>query len=494
MLDLVVITELSGKVVIFRGLENGRFEFPATELIADLPSTLQVFDINLDGYLDFVTASTINESISIFTNDRSGGFSKQIIPTNDLPHDLLISDLNYDHRPDIVVLLNNQTFSVLYQDSQGGYTLPWDKFVTSNADQAQTFAIDDINQDGLRDVITGNKAGSISLLLGNPQGGFSKPVDYLIGQNIRDISLADLDHNQTLDLVGIDETANQILVLLNKGVVTDSDGDGLSDKAERLIGSNIFSSDTDNDGLTDGKEFNLYFTSVSKADTDGDGLNDGEEVLKIGSHPNNADTDGDGNSDAVEVFAGSNPNNPNSNLNTLVSVQGVIHLKPGLNMVAATLNPNLVPDLATWIETVLGGEGVVAGVSKMSPVTGQLEYCDYLAGRLQGLACRQPLKPGEGLLIRTVSDEVIDIDIKMECSQPEFLAGLNLASYPCLSSPQTAFEFLQSKAVTDGLVTITTLNTTTGRWSTATLDETGKAGGENFLIQALSAYFMFISN
>ena len=65
----------------------------------------------------------------------------------------------------------------------------------------------------------------------------------------------------------------------------DTDGDGLSDAAETLVGSNRTDTDTDDDGVADGLEANW------NEDTDGDGL---INVLDV-------DSDNDGISDGVEV-------------------------------------------------------------------------------------------------------------------------------------------------------------------------------------------------
>ncbi|MGD1073641.1 MAG: Ig-like domain-containing protein [Bryobacteraceae bacterium] len=71
--------------------------------------------------------------------------------------------------------------------------------------------------------------------------------------------------------------------------LTDSDGDGLPDWLEMLIG-----------------------TDPQNPDTDGDGLNDFEELFVYRTNPLDADTDGDGFSDGIEVLFGSDPLDPNS--------------------------------------------------------------------------------------------------------------------------------------------------------------------------------------
>lgn len=65
----------------------------------------------------------------------------------------------------------------------------------------------------------------------------------------------------------------------------DSDGDGLTDDQERQLGTDPFRSDSDEDGLFDGEEVNIYKTNPLNADTDGDTFSDGEEVQN-GYNPN----------------------------------------------------------------------------------------------------------------------------------------------------------------------------------------------------------------
>ena len=89
--------------------------------------------------------------------------------------------------------------------------------------------------------------------------------------------------------------------------VADTDGDGLDDGPEvNVHETDPTSTDTDGDGLADGVEVERG-TNPTEADTDGDGLDDGPEVERYGTDPTRADTDGDGRSDGAEVANGSDP-------------------------------------------------------------------------------------------------------------------------------------------------------------------------------------------
>ncbi|MBX3044340.1 MAG: OmpA family protein [Candidatus Kapabacteria bacterium] len=74
-----------------------------------------------------------------------------------------------------------------------------------------------------------------------------------------------------------------------------------------------FSPDSDGDGLTDDEE-RLLGTDPNNPDTDGDGLLDGEEVKKYKTDPLNPDTDGGGVNDGIEVRNGANPLDPDDDI------------------------------------------------------------------------------------------------------------------------------------------------------------------------------------
>jgi len=93
-----------------------------------------------------------------------------------------------------------------------------------------------------------------------------------------------------------------------KEINLDTDGDGMTDEDEKLIGTDINNPDTDGDRLSDTDEFLKYKTDPLKADTDADGLSDYEEIITYKTDPKNPDTDGDTYLDGKEVEGGYNPN------------------------------------------------------------------------------------------------------------------------------------------------------------------------------------------
>lgn len=148
----------------------------------------------------------------------------------------------------------------------------------------------------------------------------------------------------------------------NKNLV-DTDGDGLTDYQEEVTllysaanqdtdgdGTTDYHEDYDEDGLIDGKEFEIG-TDPQNGDSDYDGLTDSEEVDRYHTDPLLEDTDGDGASDGDEVERGTNPLVAESSFVEIADFGEVTEAFP----------------VSARVETVVKGEQV--GTLQIDPVT-----------------------------------------------------------------------------------------------------------------------------
>jgi hypothetical protein len=138
----------------------------------------------------------------------------------------------------------------------------------------------------------------------------------------------DFANGEPVDFFGFSTEPLQRLYLLKNLLVVnrnarpgtfapDSDGDGLSDDEELLLGSNPLDPDTDHDGFGDLLEskfpqnFHLLTPDpgcapADQGDRDGDGLKDCEEIF-IGTSASRFDSDRDGAPDGIEWWMGTRP-------------------------------------------------------------------------------------------------------------------------------------------------------------------------------------------
>lgn len=105
---------------------------------------------------------------------------------------------------------------------------------------------------------------------------------------------------------GVESVASAPVSFTIEAPGTDTDGDGLTNARERMLGTDPGDADTDHDGVRDSAELNLG-TDPLDADSDEDGIADGEETIAGVDHfitnPLSRDTDGDGLHDGLETSA-----------------------------------------------------------------------------------------------------------------------------------------------------------------------------------------------
>ena len=118
------------------------------------------------------------------------------------------------------------------------------------------------------------------------------------------------DHEETRGwqiIIKFADGNTQVRQVTSSPFATDTDGDKLKDHEERALSTDPRDRDTDDDGIEDEAEFNVYYTDPTNQDGDGDGLYDGLEVSTFFTSPLFDDTDGDQLKDGYEINVNRNP-------------------------------------------------------------------------------------------------------------------------------------------------------------------------------------------
>ena len=211
------------------------------------------------------------------------------------------------------------TATVVPQPSAG---TPTDRSACSVADNGPT-TVD------LDDTLTGADPGVWSVTQ-DPSGG----ITIAPGTNVVDFEgLPDGNYIFTYTTTGAQppcsNESSQVTIFVNDCDV-DSDGDGLFDGEEAVLGTNPLDRDSDGDGIEDGVEVGNVSNPLDEdgdgiidaldsniLDSDSDGVNDQQDPANNDACiPDNSnalcDTDGDGLVDADELDIGTDPNDPDT--------------------------------------------------------------------------------------------------------------------------------------------------------------------------------------
>jgi outer membrane protein OmpA-like peptidoglycan-associated protein len=126
----------------------------------------------------------------------------------------------------------------------------------------------------------------------------------------------------------------------------DTDGDGLKDGDEiNKYNTNPRLADSDMDGLTDAEEVQQYKTDPNNTDTDGDNITDYDEITKYKTNPLVKDTDNGSVDDGTEILRGTDPLNPDDDIEKEEIKVGETIILEGINF--ETNSSNITPESET---------------------------------------------------------------------------------------------------------------------------------------------------
>ncbi|MDQ5895315.1 MAG: hypothetical protein QG596_1576 [Actinomycetota bacterium] len=254
--DLATANITSNNVSVLLGAGDGSFD-PAADFAVDTgPHSLVSADFDGDGNRDIATVSVYNDTVSILLGDGSGGFSPVTffpIQPGAFSPSITTADFNNDGNPDLATAnYQGGMLSVLFGDGSGAFGPSMDIGV-SPALGPFAVATADLNGDGKQDLVSANyTSGSLSVLLGDGDGGFSPPIDFGTGPgaNPNLVIVADMNGDSFPDLIAPIYNTDSLVVL---------PGDGTG---------NFGAPDTFSVGGS------TYPVSVATADFNGDGLPD----------------------------------------------------------------------------------------------------------------------------------------------------------------------------------------------------------------------------
>lgn len=218
-LDLISANEGAGTLTVLTNNGSGGFVLSSSPGVGfGSPFSLVAADVNGDGKVDLISASDTDSSISVLTNNGSGGFVLSGIysaGTGNL-RSITAADFNGDGKLDLAcVSESGSSVSVLTNNGSGGFVVSGIYPLVSDS---WGIAAADVNGDGKVDIITANSgANSLTVWTNNGSGGFVTSGTYAVGQNPITVAAADVNGNGKVDLICANQSDNTLTVLTNTG-------------------------------------------------------------------------------------------------------------------------------------------------------------------------------------------------------------------------------------------------------------------------------------
>jgi hypothetical protein len=224
-LDLVIIDYPMVSVMLGNG--DGTFQSPISFMPQQGLTALGVGDFNHDGKLDLAVGKQDGglSQVQVFLGNGDGTFRAGAnYPVGPAPSSVAVADFRHNGKLDLAVACSfGMAVAVLLGNGDGTSQ----QAVTYSSSSAYWVTAADLNGDGKLDLAVSNfniggapPSSVASVLLGNGDGTFQSAVTYPTGGEGTYVAVADFNGDGKPDLVVTDPFNNDVVVLLNTGVVS----------------------------------------------------------------------------------------------------------------------------------------------------------------------------------------------------------------------------------------------------------------------------------
>jgi hypothetical protein len=305
-LELVCANSGGDTLSILTNDGSGGFAVASSPVVASNPEAVTAADLNGDGKLELICSIAGGNSLLILTNDGGGGYveaSSLTVGSN--PSSVIAADVNGDGKLDLICANygygNGNTLSVLTNNGSGGFVLSSSPTVGGGPNLVVAA---DVNGDGKLDLISANygaygSGSTLSVLTNDGSGGFVLATSPSVGNGPWSVCAADVNGDGKLDLISANRLSSTLSVLTNDGsggfVLASSPAVGNGAQA-------VVSADVNGDGWVDLISANSGTNTLSVLTNNGSGGFTLACSPTVGSYPvwvTATDVNGDGKLDLI---------------------------------------------------------------------------------------------------------------------------------------------------------------------------------------------------
>ncbi len=245
-LDVVVATTTGSNIHVLLGNGDGTLQ-PEVAYQADSnPADVVIADFDGDGKKDVASANIFGSNVSIFIGNGDGTLKPRVnYPLGSQPSKLSVSDFNNDGKIDLAVLGSPNTLSILLGNGNGTFQTAINRSI---ATAVSSVLPADLNGDGKSDLVLLGFPDKILVLIGRGDGTFDDPVSYTAANEVVKATLADLNSDGKLDVAVASRIPNVITILLGNGDGTFQTG---IKSSISMTPADIISHDFDGNGKPD---------------------------------------------------------------------------------------------------------------------------------------------------------------------------------------------------------------------------------------------------
>ncbi len=254
----VALTLMSAAPAAAATPPSPRFSAPVIVRTGDQPGALVAADFNGDTKPDLATADSGSNSVSVLFGNGDGSFAPRAhYRTSAFPYDLDAADLNGDGSPDVVTASDDRAGSrlvVFLNDGTGQLHR-----VQSLSPGAFAVASGDVNGDGMTDVVAASAARrDFAVLLGVGRGRLGAARRYVGDrEGADDVELGDVNADGHLDAVLV-SASEKLAVRLGNGDGTfgPERATPVTDEGENML--DVTLADLNHDGRLDATTASFY--------------------------------------------------------------------------------------------------------------------------------------------------------------------------------------------------------------------------------------------